>query len=817
MFSGKGKGILKRKSGSRKLKLICAVLLSHLALASHALASNSTDPNGTGADDVWRFDADTNSYVQLNSPLADPLDLGTDTLIVGRSGSGEFLTDAGSEVMYGDIAIAKEAGSTGKAVLSGAGSMWNGTNSDSRIVVGEYGSGRLEVDQGAVINSTNTALAVQTDSNGVVEIEGAGTRWINTASFEIAQREYGVTRVLDGAELSTDELRIATHSGAVGYFEVGGTDPNGEPSLLTVSGKHYVGYGGTGGLSISAGATANSNGDVWLARHAGAVAHVDLRGYGSQWNIAGDLRSGSSLGDVKYIEIEGGARLISKAVDLRSGNNTLSSIVGPGSMWEVSEDFLHGGGIGIFDGGVLSIDPGALVEVGGQVVVEGSGSRWNNSNSIVFRQGSSYTSFHIRDGGYISSNTAYFAHCDGNCYYAYLDMGVSGANSEWDNSGDFYVGLQGEVDFSIVDGGRVTNSDSYVGYGSHTNISMLVTGKDSRWDNHDFLLGNGYNADLSLGIFRGGVVASNSSALAKGQRSDVIVTVEDDNSLWDNAGSLVIGELGTATLNVEYDGRVEVGGNIVLGDQADGSGAVNLIGGTLRLNGGTITKGDGTATLDFLGGRLEGVSLIDIGTTVVQEGGTLAPGTSAGTTTMENGYTLNGGSIEIEIDGTGVAGTNWDLVSVNGVVDLLGGNATADGTLDVILGFLPSISDEFLILENDGTDTILGTFADGTELIASFGSSQVTFAIDYTAGDGNDISLTATDILLGGNGDLDGNGTTDASDFFAWQRNPSIGVLADWQAHYAAGNSPSVSTVPEPSTMMLLLLAMGLLCNRTRS
>jgi hypothetical protein len=33
-------------------------------------------------------------------------------------------------------------------------------------------------------------------------------------------------------------------------------------------------------------------------------------------------------------------------------------------------------------------------------------------------------------------------------------------------------------------------------------------------------------------------------------------------------------------------------------------------------------------------------------------------------------------------------------------------------------------------------------------------------------------------------GDFDGDGNVDGRDFLAWQRNPNIGNLADWQANY---------------------------------
>jgi hypothetical protein len=57
-------------------------------------------------------------------------------------------------------------------------------------------------------------------------------------------------------------------------------------------------------------------------------------------------------------------------------------------------------------------------------------------------------------------------------------------------------------------------------------------------------------------------------------------------------------------------------------------------------------------------------------------------------------------------------------------------------------------------------------------------------------------------------GDFDGDDDVDGRDFLAWQRDPSIGALADWQANYGSGSIVVASVdVPEPPTWMLLSLA----------
>jgi hypothetical protein len=59
-------------------------------------------------------------------------------------------------------------------------------------------------------------------------------------------------------------------------------------------------------------------------------------------------------------------------------------------------------------------------------------------------------------------------------------------------------------------------------------------------------------------------------------------------------------------------------------------------------------------------------------------------------------------------------------------------------------------------------------------------------------------------------GDFDLDGDVDGRDFLLWQRNPSVGNLADWQTNYGSNGGPlSASTaVPEPSTVASVALMM---------
>ncbi|QEG35965.1 PEP-CTERM sorting domain-containing protein [Bythopirellula goksoeyrii] len=65
-------------------------------------------------------------------------------------------------------------------------------------------------------------------------------------------------------------------------------------------------------------------------------------------------------------------------------------------------------------------------------------------------------------------------------------------------------------------------------------------------------------------------------------------------------------------------------------------------------------------------------------------------------------------------------------------------------------------------------------------------------------------------------GDFDLDGDVDGADFLMLQRNPSIGNLAEWQANYGTPNllAESRAAVPEPATVLLLLVGFAFACIR---
>ena len=107
------------------------------------------------------------------------------------------------------------------------------------------------------------------------------------------------------------------------------------------------------------------------------------------------------------------------------------------------------------------------------------------------------------------------------------------------------------------------------------------------------------------------------------------------------------------------------------------------------------------------------------------------------------------------------------------------------------------------------------------EVIAPEGAAEarLTFLFNQPNNQNGAVWIDATGLFidtLAGDFDLDGD--VDNADLLAWQRNPSLGSLADWEANYGApSNQSATAAVPEPGSSALLLAGFGCLCRRNRS
>ncbi len=218
-------------------------------------------------------------------------------------------------------------------------------------------------------------------------------------------------------------------------------------------------------------------------------------------------------------------------------------------------------------------------------------------------------------------------------------------------------------------------------------------------------------------------------------------------------------------------------------------GQFNLSGGATDLTTLDLTGG---GSFGFTGGTLHAQTILG---NVNNQGGTLAPGSSTGSTAISGSYAQqSGGSLAIEIGGT-VAATDYDVVSITG-------NALLDGLINVSLtnDFVPIPGQKFTVL------TAENVTYDGLTLSGSAASSF------YLLVEPTRIILQAAGLP----GDYNFDGEVNVADYVVWRKGPGYLPLHYdlWRAHYGdPGGSGSHITnsspaVPEPTAMLLFFCGM---------
>ena len=402
----------------------------------------------------------------------------SERLYIGNRGSGTLNITAGGAVSSNTAYISNDSVATGLVVVNGAGSRWTNSRGFS---VGTYGTGTLSITNGGVVTAGGVSVARESGSgtihldNGTLTTGGflctfddlTGTGTINAGGLVsnvdlVFDATHGLNQTLNinanpdqditlnlnidgsgwtgagydgvGTMSIFDGRIVESIGGHIGYKpgSTGVVTVDGAGSTWTSSTNHYVGYHGSGALSITNEGTVSNNYNGWIGRYAGSTGAVTVRGSGSKWTNTGGLVVGSG------------------------GSGTLHIIAG---------------------GLVSNSDDGIMGHSGfgtGAVTVDGAGSTWTNGGILYVGFRDSGT-LNITDGGMVSSRTGVIG-----CYSgASGEVTVNGAGSTWTNSEDFFIGWEVEGTLDITDGGLVSVGgtlaiDDY--YGNGNGFINMATG-----------------------------------------------------------------------------------------------------------------------------------------------------------------------------------------------------------------------------------------------------------------------------------------------------------------------------------------------------
>jgi T5SS/PEP-CTERM-associated repeat protein len=262
------------------------------------------------------------------------------------------------------------------------------------------------------------------------------------------------------------------------------------------------------------------------------------------------------------------------------------------------------------------------------------------------------------------------------------------------------------------------------------------------------------------------------------------------------------GQGGTGTIATNQREKLVFNGNALNGDLLTNNGTIESLGGEMEFNVPVVNNLEVVAR-DAVMRFKNGLVNTATGTIVV-----------GGDSTIHGTIDLSlGGAIEVlpssDVALIGdlvfstasivrlVVGENTGAMTVTGAVDLAG----AALGLSYAGGQAPEAGDTYEILR--ATGGLTGTFANNP---VNDGSGS-NWDLNYI---GNSVFAVYLGAAVGLPGDFDGDGDVDGLDLLAWQRDPSIGNIADWQANYPSPLTAPVgnlAAVPEPGTMMLFLTA----------
>ena len=791
------------------------------------------------------------------------------TLTVGNFGMGTLNIEAGGRVSTELGAIGRHSGSSGMATITGTESQWN--NNDFSLFVGFNGTGTLSIEDGGLVsNASDGVIGTFSGSSGTAIVTGAESQWNNDGSLTVGSSGTGTLNVENRGGVSSEgSSAIGENPGSVGTVTVTGVGSQWNNVVDSLSSGLIlsVGYHGTGTLNIEDGGVVNNNlgnlgGVGGIGVNAGAVGTVTVTGVGSQWNNIVLSVGGAGTGT---LNVEEGGRVSNESGSI-SATGT-ATVTGMGSQWNNNGDLTVGGGgtgtgtLNIEDRGVVNNDVGIISGFdgsSGMVTVTGDGSQWNNNGGSLFVGLEGMGTLDVEDRGVVNSNFGFI----GGFSDSIGTATVIGTGSQWNNTLDLIVGFEGAGTLNIENGGVVSNDAGVIGSSVDATGTATVTGAGSQWNNFNLTVGD--SGTGTLNIKGGGRVSSADSSIGNQSGSSGAVTVMGAGSNWTEEGTLIVGNHGTGTLDIQaggvvvngfgiiggnggssgtaivtgaesvwnnadglevgnrgtgtlnhLDGTVQVAHNLMLARFEGSQGDYNLSGGTLDLMDGTLSAGFGTAAFNFTGGTLKNAATINLGQAFVQSGGTLAPGSSPGTTTIVGGYTLgSSGTLAIELSGT-AQGTGFDFVDVVGDLDLA-------GTLDVSLidGFNPFFGDRFDILDWDtltGTfdSVVLPTLTDGLtwNLDDLYLTGELAVLLLGDADGDGDVDITDLGILsenfgiLNGatlsDGDFNGDGAVDITD---------LGLLSE---NFGNTSPPLTTSIPEPGSLTLLSLG-GLRLGRRR-
>ncbi|MFG1395257.1 autotransporter domain-containing protein, partial [Xanthobacter agilis] len=203
--------------------------------------------------------------------------------------------------------------------------------------------------------------------------------------------------------------------------------------------------------------------------------------YSSPWNVDDVLYVGYSGTGTLTIEDGGTVTSETAYIGFSSGSSGTVTVTGADSSWDTWIYDLY---VGYYGTGTLTISDGGTVTsrsgyIGyksgstGKVTVTGADSSWGLGTSTLYVGSAGTGTLTISDGGTVTSGLGYIGFSSGSSG----TVTVTGADSSWDlGTSNLFVGRFSTGTLTISDGGAVTNGTTYIGYGSGSSGTLNLNG-----------------------------------------------------------------------------------------------------------------------------------------------------------------------------------------------------------------------------------------------------------------------------------------------------------------------------------------------------
>lgn len=339
-------------------------------------------------------------------------------------------------------------------------------------------------------------------------------------------------------------------------------------------------------------------------------------------------------------------------------------------------------------------------------------------------------------------------------------ISVVGPSSSFDSMTSITLGLDGNGELEILEGGTVTSNQGVIGDAAASEGTVTIDGAGSNWSTRIAGAGMfvGYGGKGTLTVSNGGSVNTNGTWLGYYPGSDGTLIVTGAGSSYIDEGDMYVGREGTGTVTIEAGASVEIFNSLYVGK---GTVAVDGTDTRLEAHGGIVVTSPGEDGFKVSGGATVESSTGYIDSGAGSEGTATATVTGAGSS-----WTMGVDGLTIGLEGGGAL-----LVSDGGRVEAgqisLGSREGASGTLTISDN--GQVVADYVMMAEAADSTASLRLASGGQLSAQ--QVQRYDGAGTVAFDGGTLKLTASQSFLFSGfqtGDItleDGGGTIDTGTY----------------------------------------------------